>query len=137
MNVEKQVFDKIKIQLRTALLPMRLTLESPTLPPSLRTDKVKRRKRRKHRSKAPMYTSERTLRLSANETRREPSHRTPQSRGNRDYKDLKQIKQRRMSTGSWQYLQDVSARASYEMYPPLSTIYSNEPKPNKASDEMK
>lgn len=136
MNVEKQGFDKIKIQLKTAVLPLRLKLQSSTLPPSQRTDQSKRRKRRKHRSKAPMYTSERILRQSAKETI-VPSHRTPKSRGNRDYKESKQTKQRRMSTGSWQYLQDVFARPSYEMHPPLSTIPSNDSKPDNASDEMK
>jgi len=144
MNVEKQVFDKIRMQLKTAVLPLRLKLQSPTLPTKQRGDQGKRRRRRKHRSKAVTYTSERFLRQSTKETI-VPTHksdRTPNSRGRRDYRDSKNTKQRRMSTGSWQCLQDAyTARPSYEVYPSLSTIYSTDGQSNNgepnASYEMK
>lgn len=119
MNVEKQQFDKIMVQLNTASLPVRLKLQSPPIPVAQKSERVKRRKRRKQRSserplrsvtkekREPQWRNERNLRLSSRETRE-------------TRRKFEKNTRRRMSTG--QFMKFKNAQPSRDILPPLSII---------------
>jgi len=148
VNVEKQLFDNIMVELQTAPLPLRLKLQSPPLPVAQKTDGGKRRKRRKHRGKMPTYGSAYLSEQNLRSITREPKHSQHRAerivkQNPRESKDLRRItkkKMRRMSTGSSQILQNMGQ--SYDRASPLSVVVpqvryrDQEMTPNEMKEEL-
>jgi len=124
IHVEKELFKNILAHLKAAALPMRLKLQSPPFPGGWKPEGGKRRKRRKHRPKAPTYAIERNSMPGSRETKL-PQYRSEKtimvnSRGTRDTNN--RSLRRSKSTGSSLILKDFHKRPAYSRFPQLSTV---------------